>query len=809
MEDYKAQIIDLDYFMDENEPVLRLFCKSEGGDNLIALYRGFYPYFYVIPDPGREGELEDDLKCLSFEENDKEIEVTEVEKKRKKDGKRYIDAFKVFTNDPSDIPKIKDEVKKWDSVEGKREFDLAPPFYKRFLIDKGIRPLSWIQLKGKKQENKWNEDICLAVEGIEEVDKDEKIPFKKMAFDIETYQGEIIMLSLYSDEIRKVYATEDFEDKPGFLEVFESEKELLESFIDLVGKESVDILYGYNTDDFDFEVLRDRAETHNIELNLGRDNSRMVFVKRGRTSSAYLKGRVHIDIYRFVENILARSLKSETLTLENVAGEILGEKKVDMGWEDIKKAWREKEELKKLSEYSLKDSKITYMLGENIISQIFSISRLTGQLPFDVTRFTYGQLVENYLIREAFRRDILAPNRPKRSVINKRRSETPFQGGFVYEPEEGIYENIALFDFRSLYPSIALSYNISPDTWDVEGCEDKHLVEVKGNKYEFCQEEIGFIPDVLRKLLKERYKLKKEMKDLEEGTEEYKEVYARQYGLKILANSHYGYTGYSGAKWYCRACAESITALGREHIHKAIEKAEEMGFEVIYSDTDSVFLSSEDIKEKLREFQEEINSELPDFMEIELEDFYERGIFTATKKGKGAKKRYALRNKDGKIKITGFEKVRRDWSKLAKETQEKVIKKILDGKEKDAVKEVKETIKRLREGEVPLKDLVIYTRLKKPPEEYETTSPHVEAAKKAIQRGIEIEPGDTIGYVITEGGGGISERAEILKFADDYDPNYYIENQIIPAAIRVLKVLDYEKEDFLMKGRQSGLGSFT
>lgn len=806
MVNYKAQIIDIDYFMDRDNPVIRLFCKAKNDKQIIAMVRDFRPYFYVIPKLGTEKELENKLKDLKFTDSGREIGVTDVKRERRRKDKEKIEVFKIFAQNPSDIPKIKNEVKKWEEVKGKREFDI--PFYKRYLIDNDLTPFSWIQLKGKKLEKEWEADSCIQVESITEVKGEEEVNLNKMAFDIETYNGEVIMLSLYSENFKRVYTSEEFESKPEFLRVLGSEKEIIEKFVEVIKEENVDMILGYNTDDFDFEVLRERAENHNIELELGREGSRMTFARRGRTSSAKIKGRVHIDLYRFVETILSRSLKSETLTLENVANEILGEGKVDMKWRDIKKAWRDKNELGKLSRYSLKDSKITYELGENLLPQIFSLSRLVGQLPFDVSRLTYGQLVENYLTRKAFERRILVPNRPKRSDIRKRRSETPFKGGFVYEPEEGLHEDIALFDFRSLYPSIALSYNISPDSLNVEDCNEGIEVEVGDNKYEFCQDRKAFIPEVLDKLVKERYELKSKMKKLEKEDELYKDVYARQYALKILANSFYGYTGYAGAKWYCRPCAESITALGRKHIHDTIEKAEELGFEVIYGDTDSVLLKKDNIEDEALKFQEKVNSELPEYMELELEDLYERGLFTYTKKGKGAKKKYALLSKEGNIKITGFEKVRRDWSELAKETQEEVIKKVLHDKVEEADKEVIRTVEKLKKGEVPLDKLVIYTRLKKSPEEYKTTSPHVEAAKRAIQRGIDIEPGNTINYIVTKGKGAISDKAEIKKFADNYDPKYYIEHQIIPAAMRILKVMGYEKEDFLMKGRQSGLGKF-
>ncbi len=163
---------------------------------------------------------------------------------------------------------------------------------------------------------------------------------------------------------------------------------------------------------------------------------------------------------------------------------------------------------------------------------------------------------------------------------------------------------------------------------------------------------------------------------------------------------------------------------------------------------------------------------------------------------------------DAKMKITGFKQVRRDWSPIAKRTQKEVLRKVLENKVDEAYEVAQNNIEALKNGEVPIEDLKIYTTLTKPPEEYDSTSPHVEAAKKAKSRGKEIPEESTITYVITATGSSISDQAEILEYAESYDSDYYIENQVIPAVLRVLKVFGYTEGQLKGKGRQSGLGRF-
>jgi DNA polymerase I len=271
--------------------------------------------------------------------------------------------------------------------------------------------------------------------------------------------------------------------------------------------------------------------------------------------------------------------------------------------------------------------------------------------------------------------------------------------------------------------------------------------------------------------------------------------------------------------------------------------------QVLLHNTDSIFLIYKGkTREQVLEFLSKTNSELPGNMELELEGFYSRGLFVTKKstgkdKGNatGAKKKYALMGEDGSIKIRGFELVRRDWSPIAKKTQQKVLEAILkDGSKEKAVSVVKETIEALRAGAVPLSDLVITNQIKKKFEHYEIISPEVIVAEKLKEKGSPVAMGSVVEYVVTKSGSvseelrrridakrrdirmkrnvkakddsravePISFKAEALEFAKDYDPDYYINNQVLPAVLKILKELGYEEDDLKFKGSQSSLGDF-
>jgi DNA polymerase I len=211
-------------------------------------------------------------------------------------------------------------------------------------------------------------------------------------------------------------------------------------------------------------------------------------------------------------------------------------------------------------------------------------------------------------------------------------------------------------------------------------------------------------------------------------------------------------------------------------------------------------------------FREKINMELPGLMELEYDGFYPRGIFVSAKAGKsGAKKKYALVNPEGKLKIRGFETVRRNWSPIAKKVQENVLTIVLkeDNPEK-ALKYAKKNIEDLRKNKVLLEDVTIHTQLQKDIDDYDAIGPHVAIATKMRNKGISVGPGSRIEFVITREGKRIRDKARMPDEVNqsDYDPEYYINNQVIPAVEKIFEVLGYSKDDFAASKEQNKLSKF-
>jgi len=197
-----------------------------------------------------------------------------------------------------------------------------------------------------------------------------------------------------------------------------------------------------------------------------------------------------------------------------------------------------------------------------------------------------------------------------------------------------------------------------------------------------------------------------------------------------------------------------------------------------------------EIKDQASKFLEDLNSKLPESMELEYEGFYRRGFFVS-------KKRYAV-IEDETIIAKGLELVRRDWAPLAKQTQQDILTVILkEGNVNKAIDIVKKILKKLKSRKVEMKDLVIHTQITKKLQDYKQIGPHVVAAQRLEEHGMKVSKGTIIQYVIVKGKGSISSRAIPYAYSEsyEYDEDYYLNNQLIPAVSRIMSSLGYTKND--------------
>ncbi|RLE60051.1 MAG: DNA polymerase II, partial [Thermoprotei archaeon] len=527
--------------------------------------------------------------------------------------------------------------------------------------------------------------------------------------------------------------------------------------------------------------------------NISRANSEPAQSVYGHFS---ILGRANVDLYDFAEELTEVKVK----TLENVA-DYLGVKKknerVLIEGAYIYKYWDDPDKRSQLEKYLLDDIESTLGLSEKFLPFAIQLSSIVG-LPLDqVGSASVGFRVEWHLMRHACELGELIPNRIERPYAT-------YKGAIVLRPKPGIHENIAVLDFSSMYPNLMIKYNISPDTYvspmDYRGEEDVYVAPEVGHMFRKYPD--GFYRRVLKRLLEARKAVRSKLKDLEPGSPEYRVLYERQRALKVIANATYGYCGWLGARWYKREVAETTTAWGRHTIRDTIDLARKLGLRVIYGDTDSIFVVYD--KAKVDELTRIIRDKLG--LEIKPDKIYTRVFFTE------AKKRYCGLLTDGRIDVVGLEAVRGDWSELAKEVQEKVIEIILRENRVDrAVDYVRDVIRKLESGKIPLSKLIIWKTIGKELEEYEAAAAHVSAARKLIEAGFKVDKGDKVGYIIVRGSGRLSDKAMPYIFVDSIDQvdiEYYIKKQVVISALRILEYFGIREDHLISEKRQASILDF-
>ena len=791
---------DISYIVKNGKAVIQLYGRSIDGRQICVLDENFEPYFYVV------GAV-DTKKLEALKQDD--CHVVRVEKVKKNLNEHETDALKVFVNIPKAVPVLKDLVKELGDVY---EYDV---FYtRRYLIDKGLIPLTLTFVEGKEIAAQ-SRVPCINAEKIGP-ESDEALTPRILAVDIETYNPDnkmnpkknpILMIGLYGKDFSRVITWKKFDTKEKYIEFVPTEADCLQRFVELVHQYAPDMLVGYFTDGFDLPYIDERASVNKVKIDLGLDYSNLEIL--GKTQKeAKINGIAHIDIFKFIKKVIGRSLKTTSYSLDAVSTELLGEQKHDVDIEAFFKAWDNNEGLEEYCKYNLQDCALTYKLTEKVMPNLIEFVRIIRLPPYDINRMTFSTFVEWYLMNKASAQNEILLNRPsKRDEMN--RMSDRIKGAFVYEPKPGFYQNITVFDYRSLYPSIIASHNISKGTLNCDCCKDSPRVETERGTFWYCQKRKGLFSTVISELILRRAEIKKQLKTSKDPL-----LAARSEALKVLANSFYGYMGFAPARYYCIECAESTTAWARYYIHKAIETAQQEGFTVLYSDTDSCFvLLDKKTKEDALALMEKINKDLPGLMELDYEGFYPAGIFVSLKAGEGgAKKKYALIDEKNNMKIRGFESVRRNWSFIAKDVQRTVLEIIL--KEHDAKKAkeyVKKVVEEMRKNQVPLDKVVIHTALSKGTEAYASIGPHVAAAQRMEAKGMSVGAGSVIHYVVVKGKGKmIRDKVKLPEEVtqNDYDGEYYVQNQILPGVERIFAVLGINVDDLASSTKQSSLTGF-
>ncbi|RLI29744.1 MAG: DNA-directed DNA polymerase I [Candidatus Hecatellales archaeon] len=626
-------------------------------------------------------------------------------------------------------------------------------------------------------------------------------------------QYQVIAVAFYgSDGLRKVYLLR----RPGVQETgkIESEKftvEFFEDEVSLLGKTfetlaSYPIVVTFNGDDFDLRYLWHRGQ------NLGFPKE-LIPIDMGRDSALLTYG-IHIDLYKFFFNraiqVYAFDQKYRENTLEDVASAVLGVGKIPIEKNVSELSYQE------LADYCFRDAELTYQLaayqGGLTLKLIVALARVSKMPLEDVSRQGVSGWIKSMMYYEHRRRGLLIPSQAEILSVKGYTATQPvikgkkYRGAVVIEPKSGVNFNVVVLDFASLYPSIIKRWNLSYESVRCphEECRENRIPEtphwVCGKKRGITSLLIGSLRDLRVKW----YKAKAKDKTLPPQLRSWYDAVQRT--LKVVLNAAYGVFGAEHFVFYCPPVAEATASIGRYAIKKTIEKAGALGIEVVYGDTDSVFLRNPS-QEQIRELLEWAEKELG--MELDVDKIYRYTVFSTRKKN------YLGVYPDGSVDIKGLTGKKRNTPEFLKKAFAEAVSILSEVKSVEDFDKAKEQIKaivkncyeNLRKGGYPLEDLAFTVVLGKDIEEYEKTTPqHVKAVKSLPPELREkIGAGTVIRYVKIRREPGVKLLSQASP--EEIDIQKYVEH-IQSTFEPLLEALDMTFEDVLEVPREHRLETF-
>lgn len=541
------QILDCDYMMLNNKPLIRLFGKTAEGEAVCALTSKTLPYFYIDVKDGLEKAKSEIEKSLG-------AQAETVEKILPIGYQKPKNILKVVGKDPSAVPDMKEAARKYGTPY---EADIL--FKYRYLVDNMLKGMTWVRVEGKPAFTKTVRCKAIEAETVEPAQAEQKAnaPLRYLSLDIEAVSDSddripeaekdgIVIISLcffpdYKNKRTLVLSAKPIKTGSNVIACAD-EKEMLKKFIEIVNGYDPDIVIGYNINNFDMPYIVKRLEILQIPRDFGRTEKSVFCRKLQNGHSCSMSGRVVVDPYEIIKK--DPWVKFKRYDLSTIAKAMLGEGKMEMnGIREMRALWNgDREQVKKFIDYSRVDAELAMRLviEKGMLDKFFEVAKISGLLLQDALG-GQSQRHECKLLHEFRKRNMIMPCKPEGAEMKKfeeEREDSGLKGAIVLEPLAGLHKDssILVLDFTSLYPSLIRTFNICPSTLllDKNSTEDSFTTP-QGVRFVKHEVREGVIPAILRELMEARAAAKKQMKA---ATADQKRLLnAKQLALKDMANS--------------------------------------------------------------------------------------------------------------------------------------------------------------------------------------------------------------------------------------------------------------------------------
>lgn len=759
-------IVQPTYRVRDGLPVIQLYGRLVDGRPFLVEEDRFRPYFFVR---ARHRDVAARLAGATPAESDLRVF----------DGDAVC---RIEVATPGDVPSLRDRLRQ----EGVASFEADLRFPYRFLIDRGLR--AGLRVTGEAEIRPG--ETLVRFRNPELAPADVRPQLRVLSVDLETPRDASCIWSaaLVGDDADEVHLLSKT-SVPGAI-CHSTERDLLEAVAERVRALDPDIVTGWNVVDFDLQTWHQRSEAARGGGEWGRVPGRIQFqqdLRFTRQSRASIPGRVVVDGIPLVRD----ALRLEDYRLDTVARAVVGrQKQIDHEAPDaaaeIARMFREDPEA--LVAYNREDARLVLdiLAKEGLLELAIERSALAG-MPLDRIGASVASFDRLYLPQLRARGHV-APS------VDAGRENVQVRGGAVLDSKPGLFQNVALFDFKSLYPSLMRTFQLDPLAHAQAGEGD--IEAPNGARFARAG---ALLPDILERFMQSRDEAKARG-----------DRHADQ-AIKIMMNSLFGVLGSPGCRFFDPDIANAITGFGQTMLARTQEVFAAEGVDVLYGDTDSVFVqlagsegAPRDEAERLRErVQRRLDQEIAQQhgvesrLLLELESVFERFFMPRVRGGKsGSKKRYAA-SRDGSLYIVGLESVRRDWPAIAGRLQRGLLERVF--RDEDPIPFAREIAQGVRAGEYD-EELVYAKRVRKASlESYTTTTPpHVQAARKAGSHA-----GPVIRYLMTRSGPEPALPGRPLPDAIDY--GHYEKRVLRPVAESIFDVTGGSFDEALGQPTQMSL----
>ena len=745
-----------------------------------------------------------------------DIRAIETEQKYDLLNDRQINLTKIIAEDPLAIggtstdKSIRNVIEAWEA-------DIK--YYENYLYDKKLIVGTYYAIRNGilvQHTYKVSEQVELALKSLvwdkiaENVGKDmgdethkyitewagllnQPIPeIKRIALDIEvmseegripdtkSVENEVIAVSFVgSDKLNEVLMLTNPKSQFGenkldpniTVEFYDDEKELLRNTFNRIL--DYPFIITFNGDDFDMPYLYNRA----LRLGLSKDEIPLVLQRNAVT----LKHGVHIDLYRTFSNRTMQGYafnhKYSEHTLNAVSKGLINESKLVFDGEinDLV--------LYELASYCLNDSRLTLKLtsfsNELLIKLLVVVSRV-GRMPIDdISRLGVSQWIRSMFYFEHRKKNMLIPRREELEMKSQASTaaiikDKKYRGGFVVEPKTGVHFDVVVLDFASLYPSIIKVHNLSYETVRCVHDECKSNI-IPETDHWVCKKRKGMESLLIGSLRDLRVNYYKRLSKEESLSSHEKDLYSViSQALKVILNASYGVMGAEIFPLYCLPVAEATASIGRYTITRTIEKCKELEIQVVYGDTDSLFLKGPS-KSQIDSIETWVKQELG--VDLDIDKQYRYVAFSERKKN------YLGVQEDGSVDVKGLTGKKSHTPPFIRNAFYSVVDKLskvcseadFDVARDEIKKIIKDNATKLRAKEIPLNELAFNVMAGKSPSEYKKTIPqHIRAAEILERTGKrEIKAGDIISFIKIAVPPGV-KPVELAK-SDEIDTQKYLE----------------------------------